>query len=509
MRLRTRRPGFRSQQASLDGRVADFVVVGGGSAGSVVAGRLAAQGADVLVLEAGGTARRPDVTLPVGMANLYQRANWHYPSEPDASKEQVVEPYAAGRVVGGSGAINAMVYVRGNRRDYDGWAASGCSGWAYADVLPHFVAIEDWVGPPGEGRGTGGPITVSPSGNDHPLDEVFLTAAVQAGFNRNADYNGPGQTGASRIQVNQRRGLRSHPGSAFLRHGPEVVRRAKVERVLVERGRAVGVQGEGFTVRARREVLVCAGTIGSPALLLRSGIGPDGDVLDLAGVGQNFRDHLVVTLRWHATVATLNTTGVADAARAVARYVRHGKGLLAAGPWQAQLITDDFQLAYGPLHYQLEGGSTKLPRFDGLTISTVLLHPEGTGSVRLRDGDPVVSFARLAYPHDVDELRRGIGLARELIAQPALRAVTGPEIDGAGEDEVGWLRHHESSYGHYVGTCRMGEDGLAVVDPELRVRGVPGLRVIDASVMPTVPSGNTNAPSMMVGHRAAEFILAS
>ncbi|HJQ45635.1 MAG TPA: GMC family oxidoreductase N-terminal domain-containing protein [Amycolatopsis sp.] len=493
----------------------DFIVVGAGSAGSLIAAKLASAGASVIVIEAGGTDRRPDVKVAPGIMTLYRTANWKYATSPDPTKNGVTTPFAAGRIVGGSGAINAMVYVRGRRDDYDGWARAGCKGWSYDDVLPAFKAIESWVGGPDEFRGGTGPISVDWCGHDHEIDGAFVDAAVAAGFVLNPDQNGESQLGVARSQVNQRRGLRSHSAKEYLRalprnRRPALLAKTTVTSILLEGDRAVGVEAGGRVVRAREEVILSAGTIGSPALLLRSGIGPDGERHRLPGVGENFQDHLVVAQRWASKVPTLNTLGPVSAAKALGKFMASGKGPVATSPFEAQLFTDDFQIAVGPVQYKIDKntGRSFMDRVDGFTVYSVLMHPQGRGRVTLKNGRPMIEFNRLGHPEDVSNLVEGSNLSRDLVeSQDAMRTVAGAYDCPADRGGTTWLAHSEESIGHPVGTCRMGIDDLAVVDPELRVHGLNGLRVVDASIMPRLTSGNTNAPTMMIAHRAADLVL--
>ncbi|MCZ0912880.1 GMC family oxidoreductase [Gordonia amicalis] len=492
---------------------ADYVVVGAGSAGSIVASRLAASGASVIVLEAGGTDRRPDVAMAIGMASIYRRANWLYPCTPDPSKNGFTDTFAAGRIVGGSGSINAMVYVRGRAEDYDAWADSGCIGWSFNDVLPHFRAVEDWEGGADEYRGTGGPIAVSWCGHRHEINDAFISAATEAGFAFNPDHNGASQLGASRSQVNQRRGLRCSSARGYLRDtGADAPRlRARTQAVKIEftGTRATSVLcSNGARIVAGQAVVLCAGAIGTPAILLRSGVGPSGSVVDVPAVGENFQDHLVALDTWRSKVPTSNTLGPRELLQATATLITRGDGALTAVPFEAELFTEDHQIGICPMHFTTDksSGRTTFERIDGFTVSTVLLNPSGRGRVRL-DGDrPRVEFERLAHPDDSRRLLDGWSMSRELIrSQPAMRSVAdAPFINDC--DGIDWLRANEVSIAHAVGTCRMGTDDGAVVDPELRVVGTESLRVVDASVMPTLPSGNTNAPTMMLAHRGAEIL---
>ena len=496
-------------------QTADYVIVGAGSAGALVAARLASAGASVILVEAGATDRRPDVTLPVGIVTLFATANWRYPTAPDKSKGGVAGTFAGGKIIGGSGSINAMVYVRGRRSDYDGWAKCGASGWSYDEVLPHFRALENWVEGSDEFRGGSGPLSVSWCGHHHELDEAFVDAAIAAGYKANPDQNGATQLGVSRTQMNQRRGRRSSSARAFLEALPgdrsaRVLKRKVVSRLVFEGRKVVGVESDGQIIRAREEVVLSAGAIGTPALLLSSGVGPGGSTIDLPGVGENFQDHLLVSQQWESRVPTINTLGPARAGKAVVEYLTRGTGALTTAPFEAQLFTDDFQIAITPSHYAIDPatGRAKLERKDAFTIFSLLMHPETRGTVRLRDGKPEVDYPRLGNDNDVAKLLEGPEIARDLVeSHDPLRSMAGPSLNGDGPRGPEWLRNAETSIYHAVGTCRMGADRESVVDPQLKIHGLDRVRVVDASVMPTLTSGNPNAATMMIAHRAAELIL--
>ena len=535
--------------ARTDGGAFDYVVVGGGSAGCVVAGRLAAAGATVLVLEAGGTDRRPDVWLPAGVVSAYKLCNWKYRPEPDASRGGLVESWPAGKILGGTGSINGTVFVRGNPADFDGWAEAGCPGWDHRSVLPYFRRLETWAGPAHPDRGTDGPIHVGFHAMPHPSADMFLAAAIKAGHPHNADYNAGAQEGAAVVQVNQRRGVRSQSSRGHLRKLPgaeriTVRRKAFVDRITFDgRGRATGVEyrhgGRHRQARAGREVVLSGGTLASPKILMLSGVGPKDDldrhgiavVCDSPGVGSNLRDHVGALQRWHTTLPTVNELGPADGARAVAEYARCGSGPLAAVVFQVQVILrtrpeltrPDIQLAFASFGIVREQGPDGMMKVEpakqrSIMVTTALLGARTSGRLRLRSGDPaappVIDYEMLAEEADVADLMAGMAEARRIMAQPAIAAIVGDAFDPergcrTDDDWRAWVRS-QATYGvHYVGTCRMGSDDLAVVDPELRVRGVESLRVVDASVMPTVPSGNTNAPTMMIAERAADLILGS
>jgi len=527
---------------------ADYVVVGGGSAGSVVAARLAAAGAEVVVLEAGGTDRRPDVVVPAGVISAYRKLNWRYVPEPDPSRNDTVEAWAAGRVLGGGGSINATVFVRGNRADYDQWAALGATGWDYDSVLGRFKRMETWVGGASEYRGGDGPISVAYHSIDHPANDAFLEAAVQAGHTRNDDYNGASQDGVGVVQVNQRRGRRSQSSKEYLRGiAPRsrctVRTHARGRRILLEGTKAVGVEfehrGRTEVVRARREVILSAGALASPKLLMISGIGERAELdrvgietlVPVAGVGANLQEHPAAMQRWRAKFPTINHLRARDVVRAVASYVREGRGLLAATVFHVQVMhrTDssldapDIQLAFANFATVRERGDDGILKVqphedEGVLVSALMLHPRSRGRVRLRSSSPedppVIEHSLLGDVGDLRALMAGMAEGRRIMTHAPIADMVGDpfEPERSCHDDERWVEHlrDNATYGaHPVGTCRIGEPGTGVVDAELRVHGVDQLRVVDASIMPTLPSGNTNAPSMMIGEVAADLILAA
>lgn len=524
----------------------DYVVVGGGSAGSVVASRLAAASARVLLLEAGGSDCRLDVLIPAGVASAYTKCNWKYPMEPDASRTGKPEAVMAGKVLGGGGSINSCVFVRGNRDDYEHWARLGCEGWDYDSVLPRFKRMENWEGGADEFRGTGGPISVCVQSNRAQANLAYAEAARQAGHRDNPDYNGAEQDGIAFAQVNHRRGVRSQASREYLKR---VARRdcltvrtgAQVQRILFEAGRAVGVEyktsGGIHTVKAREEVILSAGAIGSPKLLMLSGVGPR-DALrqfnieclsDVPGVGSNLHDHAYLMQRWHSRLPTINKMRVGTVVKGLSDYVLKGQGLLALTMVQVQvmhrsdpaLAAPDLQLQFIPFAITRdvdENGmfNVQMAKHEGVQASLTFLKPRSRGRISLRsaspDDPPRIEYQYLSHADDVRDMLRGVREVHRIMQQPAMSAITNGQFDPEREcrTEADWERYARnnvtSSY-HPVGTCRMGIDDQAVVDAQLRVRGVRGLRVVDASVMPVITAGNTNAPSMMIGERAADFIL--
>lgn len=526
----------------------DFVVVGGGSSGAIVASRLAEAGANVLLLEAGGSDRRLDVMIPAGVASAYKRANWMYPAEPDPTRTSSPEAWMAGKVLGGGGSINSCVFVRGNRADYDGWAKLGCAGWDYESVLPSFKRMETWEGGPNDYRGGDGPISVAVQSNRGQANMAYIEAARQAGHPLTPDYNAAVQDGIGLAQVNHRRGFRSQSSREYIRRvAPKehltVQTKAIVLRVTFELDRATGVeyrhQGSTKRARVRGEVIISAGSIASPKILMLSGIGPRplladvgvSGVHDSPGVGANLHEHPYLMQRWRAKIPTINKMRVSTVLGGLRDYVLHGTGLLAMTMVQVQVMhrTDpalespDLQLQFVPFAITRdvdEQGmfNVQSAKDEGFLSSSTYLHPRARGRVGLRSGrpdePPRIEYQFLGDPDDVRDVLTGVHAVHDIMAQPAMAEL----VDGQFEPEsscrsdADWERYARAyvtpSY-HPVGTCRMGVDEGAVVDPQLRVYGVRGLRVADASIMPRITTGNTNAPSMMIGERAAELILES
>ena len=433
---------------------AEYVVIGGGSAGSVVAGRLTEAGTSVVLLEAGGTDRRPDVLVPAGVIAVYRSCNWKYVPEPDPSRHGAQEAWAAGRILGGGGSINATVFVRGNPADFDGWAKAGCEGWDHDSLLPYFKRMETWAGGADDHRGGDGPIDVGFQTMDHPANHAFFEAAQQGGHVRLDDYNGARQEGVGHVQVNQRRGVRSQASRRYLRGIARrelltVVTKAFVRRIVFEGDRAVGVEyehrGRRQIVRAEREVILSAGSLASPKILMLSGVGPTDQltshgipvVTASPGVGANLQEHITVMQRWHARVPTINTMGVVGALRSVGEWVRKGTGNLAATVFHVQVMyrTDpelpapDVQIAFASFATVREtdaAGALKVKpaKEDGFLVASMFLHPRTRGRIRLRSADPtdrpVIEHSLIGDADDLRDVLAGMAEGRRLMAQPAM-----------------------------------------------------------------------------------------
>ncbi len=526
----------------------DYIVTGAGSAGCAVAARLSETGSyRVLLLEAGGEDRYPWIHVPMGYGRLFSnpRLNWMYESEPEAELEGRSMYQPRGKVLGGTSSINGMVYMRGNPADYDEWRQRGCTGWDWDSVLPYFKKAEDQERGEDAFHGVGGPLRVSDQPARFELAEHWVAAAIEAGLPANNDFNNGQQEGAGPFQSTTKGRRRWSTAAAYLRPARSrrnltVATHALATRVVIENGRASGVEflrnGTRQTARARGEVIVCGGVFNSPQLLQLSGLGP-GELLhglgipvirDMPAVGADLQDHFYVRLAFRCTKPiTLNDVANNPLRKVTAglQYLLFKSGPLAtngicAGGFarsDQRLERPDIQLNFSLWSFAERTRKGVYPHpFPGFTVSAVHLRPDARGEVRVKSADPLaapaIRFNFLKTRYDLQALTTGMRLARKIVNQPALadyvadELIPGKEVSTDAEFEVA-IRKNAISNLHPVGTCRMGGDEASVLDPRLKVRGVGHLRVVDASVMPSVPAGNTNAPSIMIGEKASEMIL--
>jgi choline dehydrogenase len=520
----------------------DYIVIGAGSAGCVVAGRLGEAGHKVLLLEAGGAGRSPFIHVPLGYSMLYNnpRVNWCFNSEPEPhlNNRRLFQP--RGKVMGGTGAINGMIYMRGQPEDFDGWKEQGCAGWGWDDVLPFFKKSEDQERGPSEYHGAGGPVSVSDLPSPHALGEAFHAASEKLGIPRNDDFNGATQMGTGYVQTTTRKARRWSTADGYLR-GPamqniRVEKHALAESLLMEGKRITGVEwsrrGDRNVARARCEVILCGGTFSSPQLLLRSGIGPAAhlremgiDVThDLPGVGENLQDHFGIGLEFESKLKTTVNDLYNNKLRGglqLLRYLLFRTGPFADnGNYSNTFIHSSEDIPTPDMMVTFMAWCTtedlKPHPFSGFTILAEHMRPQSRGHVRLKSRDaridPAILFNFFESEADHRAAVAGLRLGRKIsqthpMADCVVREIS-PGLDVNSDAEmIAYCRQNGLSLLHPVGTCAMGNGPDAVVDTDLKVQGLSGLRVIDASIMPTIVTANTNAAAIMIGEKGVDQVL--
>lgn len=526
----------------------DFIIIGAGSAGCVLADKLSASGEhSVCLLEAGKADKNWLIHLPIGIIALLQShtLNWQFNShqEKTLNNREIFTP--RGKTLGGSSSINAMLYVRGQQQDYDHWQSLGNTGWSFNDVLPYFKALENQERGADEFHGVGGALNVADSVSKPAINEDFIQSAVAAGYPENIDFNGPSQEGVGYYQVTQKEGLRHSAAKAFLtpnlhRSNLTVITQTQVEKVIVNNNIATGViykhQGKVKQLIAKHEVIVSAGTINSPQLLMLSGIGPKAElekhnievVHSLEGVGKNLQDHVdVLNVAQHKRTELLayRPKAIWWGAKEAWKFITKREGLLTTVIAETggfiksdPTVTEpDLQLHFVPAAMDDHGRNHKLLCTYGISLHVCLLRPKSRGTVTLNSNKitqhPRIQLNMLDHQDDIDTMIKGVRIAKKILSTPPLSSThvnfIFPNENCNSEQEIHqFLKEKCNTIYHPVGTCKMGQDELSVVDEQLKVHGIKQLRVVDASIMPTLISGNTNAPTMMIAAKAADMILA-
>ncbi|MEM9776074.1 MAG: choline dehydrogenase [Chloroflexota bacterium] len=525
----------------------DYVVIGAGSAGCVVANRMSENGRNsVLVLEAGGPDKAKEIHIPAAFSALFKTENdWAYETEPQESMNGLKLYWPRGKMLGGSSSINAMIYQRGAPSDYDGWAEKGNEEWGWEDVLPYFKKAQNQERGDSslEGmHGRGGPLNVMDLRDPSQISGAFVSAAIQAGYKSNKDFNDGEQEGFGYYQVTQKKGSRNSTAVAYLkpalgRANLQAETHALVTKLIIENKHCTGVEytqnGTKKIVTANKEVILCGGSINSPQLLMLSGVGPADHLkdvgvdvqMDLPGVGHNLQDHLATMVTFHAKEK--NTLAGAETLGQLAKYILFKRGMLTSNIGESggfvkldpESKAPELQFHFAPgffIRHGFENPEENGKPLHGLSIGPTLVKVKSRGQIELKSSDPSdypkIQPNYLSHPDDLEVLIKGVKIAREIGRQPALAKFIGSpylpsaeiQTDAEIEDHI---RQNTQSLYHPTGTCKMGVDPMAVVSPNLKVHGISGLRVADASIMPEIVNANTNAPSIMIGEKCADMIL--